>query len=206
MYTWPSASPSSFVYENWYTVRPTVYFVSVNVIFVPFRLSRHPAQAIVIIAHAFHPLATASPLLSWPVALILLKRFNAVTCPQNTLYITNRTRKKRSLARLSIYRAGGSFFSAPCSQDLPEVFENDMAQWMEGFHNYLEVYANPLLDQPEGSEAPGPIERVQVSFLSVCVVVRCCGVCLCERSEPRVHTRRRSHFAACTHTIPILIF
>ena len=29
-----------------------------------------------------------------------------------------------------------------CSQDLPEVFENDMAPWMEGFHTYLEAYAN----------------------------------------------------------------
>lgn len=44
------------------------------------------------------------------------------------------------------------------------MFENDMAPWMEGFHTYLEAYANPLLDQPEGSEAPGPIERVQVSW------------------------------------------
>lgn len=51
-------------------------------------------------------------------------------------------------------------------QDLPEVFENDMAPWMEGFHTYLEAYANPLLDQPEGSEAPGPIERVQVGWLA----------------------------------------
>eukprot|EP00903_Cladosiphon_okamuranus_P009495 g9047.t1 len=50
-------------------------------------------------------------------------------------------------------------------QDLPEVFENDMAPWMEGFHTYLEVYANPLLDQPEGSEAPGPIERVQAAIV-----------------------------------------
>lgn len=54
-----------------------------------------------------------------------------------------------------------------CVQDLPEVFENDMAPWMEGFHTYLEAYANPLLDQPEGSEAPGPIERVQVSYCSL---------------------------------------
>ncbi|CAM9702124.1 unnamed protein product, partial [Ectocarpus sp. 13 AM-2016] len=50
-------------------------------------------------------------------------------------------------------------------QDLPEVFENDMAPWMEGFHTYLEAYSNPLLDQPEGSEAPGPIERVQAAIV-----------------------------------------
>lgn len=50
---------------------------------------------------------------------------------------------------------------------MPEVFENDIAAWMEGFHTYLEAYANPLLDQPEDSEAPGPIERVQVSHSSV---------------------------------------
>lgn len=53
----------------------------------------------------------------------------------------------------------------PGLKDLPEVFENNMAQWMEGFHMYLTSYSNPLLDQPEGSEAPGPVERVQVMFL-----------------------------------------
>lgn len=47
-------------------------------------------------------------------------------------------------------------------QDLPEPFENSMSDWMEGFHTYLIGYSNPLLDQPEGSEAPGPVERVQV--------------------------------------------
>eukprot|EP00904_Undaria_pinnatifida_P010098 jgi/Undpi1/6218/HiC_scaffold_20.g08702.m1 len=50
-------------------------------------------------------------------------------------------------------------------QDLPEVFENNMDQWMEGFHNYLAVYSNPLLDQPEGSEAPGPVESVQAAIV-----------------------------------------
>lgn len=49
-----------------------------------------------------------------------------------------------------------------------------MDQWMEGFHTYLAVYANPLLDQPEGSEAPGPVESVQVggALFLACRTVR----------------------------------
>lgn len=59
------------------------------------------------------------------------------------------------------------------SQDLPEVFENNMAQWMEGFHTYLTSYSNPLMDQPEGSEAAGPVETVQVMSETVFDLSRC---------------------------------
>lgn len=45
------------------------------------------------------------------------------------------------------------------------MFENNMSQWMEGFHTYLTSYSNPLLEQPEGSESPGPIESVQVCLV-----------------------------------------
>lgn len=48
-------------------------------------------------------------------------------------------------------------------QDLPEVFENSMSLWMDGFHTYLSNYSNPILDQPDGSEEAGPLERVQAS-------------------------------------------
>ncbi|CAM9270853.1 unnamed protein product [Discosporangium mesarthrocarpum] len=50
-------------------------------------------------------------------------------------------------------------------QDLPEFFEDSMAQWMEGFHKLLASYSNPLLEQNPDLLAPGPLERVQVAVV-----------------------------------------
>ena len=49
-------------------------------------------------------------------------------------------------------------------QDIPECFEDSMAEWMGGFVQYLS-YANPALLRPDEENEPGPIEKLQAAVV-----------------------------------------
>ncbi|CAN0047642.1 unnamed protein product [Ascophyllum nodosum] len=97
------------------------------------------------------------PQMSEPVLLLFKQSFSTVE-----QYKTN---KEMLCQVLESVRLIMRIFYSLNWQDLPEVFENNMSQWMEGFHTYLTSYSNPLMDQPEGSEKAGPVETVQAAIV-----------------------------------------
>ena len=66
--------------------------------------------------------------------------------------------------RLNALRSINRIFYSLNYQDLPEYFEDHMAEWMAGFAKLLE-YKNPLLVDSDEEVQPGPIDDVQVSVV-----------------------------------------
>ncbi|KAL9181039.1 hypothetical protein ACHAXT_009844 [Thalassiosira profunda] len=67
-------------------------------------------------------------------------------------------------ARLQALRSINRIFYSLNYQDLPEYFEDHMAEWMKGFAKLLE-YKNPILVDEDEEMQPGPIDNVQVSVV-----------------------------------------
>ena len=52
-------------------------------------------------------------------------------------------------------------------QDLPEYFEDHMAEWMEEFARYLQPNAYPLLNDTDEEQEPGPLDKVQAAIIDI---------------------------------------
>jgi len=58
----------------------------------------------------------------------------------------------------------GRIFYSLCWQELPEYFEDHLAEWMGEFHKLM-VYSNPILVDSSDEEKSGPIELVQTAIV-----------------------------------------
>jgi exportin-2 (importin alpha re-exporter) len=72
--------------------------------------------------------------------------------------------KDRLLVLMETHRLMSRIFFSLNWQEIPEYFEDHMAEWMTEFSKYLN-YTNPLLIDPNETVEPGPVETLKAAII-----------------------------------------